>query len=287
MRALSKRLPWQAKIAAKVVLARIPLGYHLWKRVGAFRLGAMELPEYAVRVFKTHFDVVDFPAKSGGFVALELGPGDSLSSGLIARTCGASKTYLVDVGPFASPDVGVYKRLESYLRGLGLQPPILDSCSTLDDVKQACGIEYLTEGLASLGKVPSQSVDFIWSHAVLPHVRRHDFLPTFVELRRIQRPGGVSSHTMAMSDILGGNLNDLRFSSRVWESPFMVKSGFYTNRIRYNELMSIFHQAGFEPQTLDVRRWPSLPTPKSCMAPEFAALSDDELCVSGVDVLLR
>jgi len=245
---ISQSIPWQLKIAAKLVLARIPLSYRLWKRAGVFNLGGMERPEYALRVFRRHFDAANFARKQGNFVGLELGPGDSLFSALIARSFGASRTYLVDVGPFVCPDVTFYRQMEFHLRELGLQPPSLANCSTLSDVISACSAEYLTEGLGSLRKLPSKSVDFVWSHAVLQHVRRSEFLPTLLELRRIQRSEGVGSHCVSISDILGGKLNDLRFSRRIWESSLMANSGFYTNRLRYGELLRLFQVAGFDPK---------------------------------------
>jgi SAM-dependent methyltransferase len=282
-----RQIPWQLKMALKLVLTRLPISYRLWKKARLFRLGGMEQPDYALKVFRKHFDATTFARKTGGFTALEIGPGDSLSSALIARTFGAVRTYLVDVGPFASTEIASYRQLASHLRGLGLQPPDLENCSTVDQLMDACSVVYLTEGLASLRKIPSASVDFVWSHAVLGHVRRHDFLPTMVELRRIQRPDGVGSHYTGFGDILGGKLNDLRFSDRFWESSFIANSGFYTNRLRYQEVLEIFRQAGFNPEILKLTRWEMLPTPQRKMAPRFASLPEQELNVSSLDVVLH
>src|SRR6266849_2357448 len=284
---VKQRIPWQLKIALKLVLSRVPLNYHLWKKAGLFELGAMERPEYALSVFRRHFEAATFARKTGEFTALEVGPGDSLCSALIAHTFGASRTYLVDMGAFASTDLAPYRRLASHLCELGLQPPNLENCSSLEQVMAACSAEYLTEGLASFRKIPPASVDFIWSHAVLGHVRRNDFLPTLLELRRIQRPDGVCSHHTGFGDILGGKMIDLRFSDRVWESSFMANSGFYTNRLRYQEVLRLFRQAGFEPEILKVTRWKTLPTPRRKMAQPFASLPEQELQVSGLDVVLH
>ena len=109
----SKQVPWQLKVAAKLVLARVPLNYRTWKRVGVFSLGAMERPDYALSVFRCHFDAANFARKSGDFVGLELGPGDSLDSAVIAKSFGALQTYLVDVGPFASYDLQCYRRMDA------------------------------------------------------------------------------------------------------------------------------------------------------------------------------
>ena len=278
-------VPWQLKIAAKIVLARLPLPYHFWEKIGLFKQGGMDRPEYALRIFRRHFDAARFAGKA--FVGLELGPGDSLCSALIASTFGASRTFLVDVEPCASTNLAVYRRMESHLRQLGLCPPNLDRCRSMDDVAEACSAEYMTAGLASLREIPSASVDFTWSHAVLPFVRRDEFLPVLQELRRVQRPGGVASHCVPIKDIVGGKLNDLRFSQRIWESPFMANSRFYTNRLRYMELLRLFRQAGFEPEVVREIRWKTLPIPRRKMAKEFALLSEEDLQVSEFDVLLH
>jgi SAM-dependent methyltransferase len=280
-------VPWQVKIAAKIVLARIPLPYSVWAKIGLFKQGGMDRPHYALKTFRLHFDAARFARKTEHFVALEFGPGDSLCSALIARTFGASRTFLVDVEACASTEIAVYRRTESYLRDLGLHPPSLGHCKCLDDVARACSAEYMTEGLASLRKIPSASVDFVWSNAVLPYVRRNEFVAVLRELRRIQRPDGVGSHRIPIKDVIGGNLNDLRFSARVWESSFMANSRFYTNRLRYLELLRLFRAVGFEPEVVRKKRWQTLPTPRRVMAKEFAMLSEEDLKVCEFDILLR
>jgi hypothetical protein len=280
-------VPWQLKIAAKIVLARLPLSYHSWEKIGLFKQGAMERPEYALRIFRRHFDAAGLAGKADEFVGLELGPGDSLCSALIAKTFGGSRTFLVDVESCASTDLRVYRRMEAHLRQLGMYPPNLDHCRTMDEVAEACGAEYMTEGLDSLRKIPSASVDFVWSNAVLPYVRRNQFVLTLQELRRVQRQGGVASHTIPIKDIIGGKLNDLRFGAGIWESPLMANSRFYTNRLRYLELLRLFREAGFEPEVVREICWKTLPIPRRKMAQEFAKLSEEDLQVSEFDVLLH
>jgi SAM-dependent methyltransferase len=282
-----QQVPWQLKIAAKVVLSRVPLSHRLLNKVGVFNLGGMLRPEYAVGVFQRHFQKAEFARKNEAFVALELGPGDSLFSAVIARAFGASAAYGVDAGDFAAARVEDYQALESYLRQKGLHPPSLARCSSFSDVMEVCNGRYFTNSVESLKRIPTASVDFIFSHTVLQHVRRKEFRPMLAELRRIQRPDGVGSHTISISDILGGNLNDLRFSEKTWESDLMASSGFYTNRIRYNEFLRYFQEAGFIPEVYRTAHWDTLPTPRSKMAPEFARLPESELQISGFDVYLH
>jgi hypothetical protein len=62
------------------------------------------------------------------------------------------------------------------------------------------------------------------------------------------RPNGIGSHHTAFGDIFGGKLNDLRFNARIWEFSLVANSGFYTNRIRFTELLQLFRETGFVPQ---------------------------------------
>lgn len=284
---MKAKISWQVKIAAKLVLSRIPIGYKLWQHLGLFKHGAMEQPEYAYGVFKAHFDRAFFPRRTGDFIALELGPGDTLFSAMIAYAFGASGVYLVDVGPFARDDLNPYQAMATYLLKMGLPVPGMANLTSLDELLAGCAAQYMTSGLSSLRTIPDQSVDFVWSQAVLEHIRKAEFLDTMRELRRVIRNDGVCSHRVDLKDHLDGALNHLRFSDRLWEADFMANSGFYTNRIRYSEMLQLFRQSDFKVEVINVDRWDSLPTPRAKLAADFRHLPDDELCVSGFDVILR
>jgi SAM-dependent methyltransferase len=276
---------WRVKIGAKLVLSRLPLAYRIWQRLGLFRHGAMDTAGYASHVFNHHYARKRSPS-TGGFVALELGPGDSLASALLARCHGADRTYLIDAGDFASKDMTVYAALAMALRSSGIEvPPELDFDS-YDAFLDTCRITYLTRGLASLRAVPDASANLQWSHAVLEHVPRSDFAQTMSELNRILAPDGVSSHVVDLKDHLGGALNNLRFSDRTWESHLFRNSGFYTNRIRYSEMMQAFALAGFDSTVVRKSLWEKLPTPARRLARPFRSMATEELRVKGFDVVL-
>jgi len=143
--ALSHHLPWSVNLASKIVLSRLPVSYRVWKRVGFFKLGAMEHPDYAFLVFCRHFEAAGFSAKPRGFTCLELGPGDSVSSALIASAFGASKTYLVDIGPFAVTDLSPYRRLAGYLEQKGLPTNRVSRARNFDELLKACSAKYLAD----------------------------------------------------------------------------------------------------------------------------------------------
>jgi len=279
-------LPWWGKIGAKIVLSRMPMAYSFWQRMGLFRHGSMDRVGYAAGVFNEHVTRAGLEGALNGKTILEVGPGDSIASAIIACSLGA-RAVLVDSGPYAREDMRPYRALCELLRSHGLNPPDLSGATTLNDALELTGGQYLTEGLESWRSVPSNSVDFVFSQAVLEHVRRYEFLATQEECFRVMKHEGVASHRVDLRDHLGGALNNLRFSERVWESPFLVRSGFYTNRIQMEEMLRLFEHAGFEVELTEFRRWPVLPTPRKKLNQTFATLPDDALNVSGFDVLLR
>lgn len=284
--AIKSRLPWWSKIGAKLVLSRLPAAYGIWQRLGLFRHGYMDTAQYALGVFSSHVERAGLAGRLAGKTVLELGPGDSVATALIAKAFGA-RAILVDAGAFARPDIAAYRPLADALRTAGLAPPPLDSVTTLDDLLAACDASYLTQGLASLRTIADESVDLVFSQAVLEHVRKHEFVETQRALARILKPGGVCSHRVDLRDHLGGGLNNLRFSERLWESPFFAGAGFYTNRIGFDGMLQAFAQAGFEVDVTEVRRWDKLPIDRRRLADEFRLIPDDVLTVCGFDAVLR
>ncbi len=287
MKHKTNTIPWGIKILAKIVLSRLPIRYSLWRKLNIFLHGSMKKPEYAYSVFQTHFERCNFARKKDKFVCLELGPGDSLLSAIIAKAHGSGKCYLVDAGPYASKEMASYREMISFLNSRGLLTLVIGADSDVASILKDCNASYLTQGLKSLQSIPSASIDFLWSQAVLEHIRRNEFLETMCELRRVMRPEGICSHRVELKDHLDGGLNNLRFPTKIWESNWMSKSGFYTNRLRFSEITNLFKQAGFDIEIVTVNRWSSKPITRGLMANEFQSLSEDDLLVKEFDILLR
>ncbi len=281
-------MPWWMKIPVKIVLARLPLKYSLWRHLQLFRHGAMTDPDYALEVFKSHFEAIGPKHLVGGFTALELGPGDSMLSAILVQSfCGGS-CYLVDSGNFADRSPATYQRALQRYRDLGYDNlPPLHALTSTDGMLASTNGRYLTEGLKSLRSLADKSIDFIWSHAVLEHVKRQDLPETLRQMRRIIRDDGVCSHRIDLKDHLTGGLNNLRFSSEVWEGELFSQSGFYTNRFRHGEYVHMFDNAGFELEFVKIDRWDELPLPRASLHSTWASLPLEELSVSGLNVILR
>lgn len=276
-------------MGAKVLLGNLPGLRAVAHKTGLFRWGAMHQAGYALRVFRSHMAEAFPQGLPAGFTALELGPGDTLASALIARAYGASKIYLADAGNYASRDINLYRELANDLKREGVpNVPYLDNVDSFDDMLRLLNASYLPGGLADLQCIETGSVDFIWSHSVLEHVRKRDFDQTMRQLRRILKPGsGRCSHNVDLKDHLGQALNNLRFSEKLWEAEWMSRSGFYTNRLRASQILQAFHDAGFSIEKSGTGRWDQLPTPRQKMAAPFSSMSDDDLLAPTVAAVLK
>jgi SAM-dependent methyltransferase len=278
---------WPLKIIAKIVLSRLPIPYKFWKSLGLFEHGQMNKASYALKIFRIHRDKAFPNGLPPRFTFMELGPGDSIASALVAYAHGAEKIILVDVGDYADKDVALYQSIARDLKKEGLNAPNLESAKNFTDVLKACNAEYFTGGLQSLQKIPDDSADMIYSHSVLEHVRKADFDATMRELARIVKPEGRVTHSIDLKDHLAYALNNLRFPEKIWESDFFANSGFYTNRLRSSEILASVRNAGFDILFSDSGNWPELPTPRSKMAAPFRNMSDEDLYIRTMHLVLQ
>jgi SAM-dependent methyltransferase len=274
-------IPWWGGIFIKMVLSRLPMQRKIWTVFPLTHNVAMKSPLYAYSVFETHFSIIK---SLSAYVCMELGPGETLFSALIARAFGAKKIFLVDARDLACRNMILYRSMCSFLLEKGYNVKV--DLSSFDYLMQSCRAVYLTSGLHSLRQLPDNSIDFIFSQAVLEHIRKKEFLPTLKELSRILKPTGISTHVVDLRDHFNGALNNLRFSDLIWESDFFATSGFYTNRIRFFEMLSLFEKAGFTVNVISKKIWIKLPTSKNKLHKQFKQLSNQELNVSSFIVSL-
>jgi len=280
-----RKIPWWLKIVIKIIFSRLPIRYSFWQSIGLFRHGKMDNTDYSIRVFKEHLKKSNIKSIKNK-VILEIGPGDSIATAVISYAYGAS-SFLVDNGYFAKSNIIDYIQLKDALISESLNPPNLAEYDDIDLILKKSNSEYLTKGLSSIKKIPSNSVDLIFSQAVMEHIRKKDFEAMNSELYRVLKKDGVISHQIDLRDHLGGGLNNLRFSDSLWESNFFVKSGFYTNRISFDKMISIFENLSFKYEILNVQKWKLLPIKKYKIDKKYRNQDEENLRVKVFDILLR
>ena len=287
---LLKRAPWWVKIPAKLVLRCCSRSQHFWRRYGLFQHGYMLEPEYALGVFQDHLQMAEaYLEPKQDFTLLELGPGDSLATAPIARAHGSACTWLLDVDSAAETALAPYQQLCQMLRSPGTAPfpDRLTDFSTRQDMLSMAHAHYRHHGLQDWAEIPTGTVHWIFSHAVLEHVWLHDLQATLAESYRVLAPGGVATHCIDMGDHFSHSLHSLRLPARLWESHCFRSSGFYTNRLRLSHWCQRFTELGFEIKHCRPVLWDRIPLPRRALQPQFAQLSDQDLLTHTVYLTLQ
>jgi SAM-dependent methyltransferase len=194
---------------------------------------------------------------------LELGPGDSVARALCVAASGLGPCWLVDAGDYAVEDAAHYRSVAEALAARGLAPPVLPAGAGRAAVLAACGARYLTTGLAGMRAVPAGSVDLILSDAVVEHLPLADFDGFLAAMFRVLRPGGIASHAR------------------------VARAGFYTNRLRYPEILRRAEAAGFTVEVPWIERWPALPLEPRAMAAPFRTCPAEMLGIAVFGLILR
>jgi SAM-dependent methyltransferase len=240
-------IPWWAKIGAKLVLSRLPVPHALWSKLNIFR-HSYSSRETGRLVRSTKARIAWFYKRTGRVphTVLELGPGEITTCAPVYKALGVERTIFVDVGNFGSTDVAAYGAVAEEAAKRGLTPPDLKGAADRAEVFDRCGVTYCTHGFDDLRALADASVDLVISIAVIEHIRRHALAPTFAELRRIMKNDGLAWHDIDFQDHLGGALANLRFAPALWESGWMSRSGFYTNRVSASQVVTLLRRSGLD-----------------------------------------
>ena len=154
--------------------------------------------EYNTDVFQRHMnkmEAVDIEGK----VLCELGPGDSMLHALQAYSSGCDKMWLLDIDDLAGRKRRITEQeIETFKTKIDYackDIPSVEKSETWEHYLGRINGVYLTNGLASYYEIPDESVDYIFSHAVLEHVRLNIFEKTIQETYRMCKKGAVCSHS--------------------------------------------------------------------------------------------
>jgi len=215
---------------------------------------------------------------------------DSVATCIVAWSDGSAGGYLVDYGAYASNSMDDYYPLIEKLIAMNPARDItgLLNCKNVAELLEATGCIYMENGLDGLKEIQSNSIDLVFSQAVLEHVRLSEFSHVCRELYRVQALSGIGSHSIDFKDHLGGSLNSLRFPQDLWEKDwFAFNSGFYTNRLRCQEILSEFEQVGFHVDILEQEMWESIPLNRKQLDARFSSMKDADLLTKGVKIITR
>ncbi len=250
----------------------------------------------------------------------EIGPGDSLGMGIAALLCGADHYYALDLKRWSDADrnAAVLDQLVELFRQRAPLPdneempgsmPTLESYEfphdiltdeTIEATLREERIEAIRRSLMAgdptgdgpgvtyvapwqgTGTPAAESLDLVFSHAVLEHV---DEIQTLYEqMWTWLRPGGLMSHVI---DYKSHQL------TRDWAGHWIIpewqwklargRRRFLISRLPHSGHVAAIEQAGF--RVVDVDRKEAETVSRSDLAPRFQHLTDEDLCTAGACIM--
>jgi len=286
--------------------------------------GGTDSVRYCYSVWLRHLVLLDSVGQASNLrVVAELGPGDSLGTGIAALLSGAQQYYALDVKPYFDnrtnlvmldelvelfrrreriPDAGEFPGVRPKLPSYEFPHTILGEdrlCKSL----MADRVSEIRDELASLanhrhGKrvsyfapwnncasVQRDSVDLAFSQAVMEHVV--DIHGTYSALGQWIRPGGCMSHTIDFrSHHTASEWNGhWGYSDLTWKL-ILGSRKFLINREPHSSHLRSIQQSGFE-ILLDQPCHEPKGLTRRQVAARFQTLSDQDLATSGTCVIAR
>jgi ubiquinone/menaquinone biosynthesis C-methylase UbiE len=225
-----------------------------------------KFPAASIKTYQILFtalrDIADFYTE--GKKVLEIGPGSNLGVLFLSALGGASKATGVDfyshnMGPEHDFIMSMYMQL---LKEPGV--PIIRenpwNANLLSDklasiiTKDTTGkfnfkkerLEFIFPCTAEQLPVEDNSIDLVYTSAAFEHFLNPE--EVVKELSRITSKGGLNCHAIDMRDHrdFSKPLEFLKFSEAQWQEINCKAPGYsHTNRMRHNQIISLFNSAGF------------------------------------------
>jgi SAM-dependent methyltransferase len=304
---------------AKGLLTFVPGIDRVYPRRGT---GGTDSASYCYEVWIKHLTLLwENGMRSMPETVAELGPGDSLGVGLAALLSGVKQYYALDVIQFSNParNLEIFEQLVQLFKARAPRPsrgwPDYDAYLDEDlfphhilseellqsslreerlnlirraladpDFNGEVSIRYMSPWYDE-AVIERDSVDLIWSHAVLEHVA--DLDKTYAALRLWLKPGAVMSHQIdfashGLTAQWNGHLgcSDLMWKVIVGKRPFLI------NRQPCSAHLELMERHGFEISCcLKSHRADGIARPQ--LSSRWKALCDDDLTCSSVFVQAR
>jgi SAM-dependent methyltransferase len=240
-------VPWPAKVITKLVLSKLPVSWTVWHSLGFFRHGDMDSPSHATAVVRHHLDLAQqYSSVPDRFTALEIGPGNSQLSALAMSSLGAEKVIYIDRGVMSETPQALLDAMKVELSKIPANAPDAKA----PEIKMP-EVSFFGGGTEDFESLEPESVDVIWSKDVLEHIYSDELARLFHAQSRSLTSGGVAVHSVDFGDHLSGGLVSTYFPDRVWESRWFRQSGFYTNRMPFEDLVEVARTANFSVTVID------------------------------------
>jgi len=250
---------WKLKVLIQFVLAHLPKGEQINYLLQTLN-NSHSPQKIAERIpsLLRELKRIDQYVELQGSSVLEIGTGWNAISALLLYLIGAKTVYTYDhVGHVR------YKLLQNVINQMENQIEQIQSITSIpkselmdrlakvkdgantEAIFERASIVYKAPGDAARSGLPDDSIDLVYSTAVLEHVRESVIHDLTVETKRVLKQNGVAYHSIALHDHYVSfdrnisKVNFLRYPEWMWR--FFVKNKIsYHNRLREKQFIEIF-----------------------------------------------
>lgn len=287
----------------KGVLSHIPMVYE-W-RLSRAATGGTDSSTYCYEVWLRHLAVLfEYGFEIRGAHVGELGPGDSIGTGLAALLSGAESYVGLDVVPFSAKS-DVEKIFRGLVQKFSDKEPVPDLSEFADQVidwaEFPAKVEIISSALRN-GKsdnhviryrapwtnpdvISPSSLDLVFSHCVLEYV---DHLSRIYQIMyHWLKPGGYCSHHIAMNANHFSPFWNGHWAYSDWQWRLLQgRRVTVLNREPLSTHIKCVEDAGFE--ILHVgRKYGEGGLERAALSPRFQTLNDEDLRTRGALLILR
>lgn len=270
-------MKWKTKSRIQNLVALLPssLSYaaYYWLQRNFGRLKRADPLDGFSAGVKTWVRLQNLGLNPRGKIFFEVGTGRVPLVPLVYWLLGADRTITVDLNPYVKIELVreclmfVRKNLSLVREKLGgyhdetrlgqLVELAGHKNLSLQRFLETSSIEYLSPGDAAKSGLPDRSIDFHSSFNVFEHIPGDVLASILKEGNRIVRDGGAFIHRIdygdhfADTDSTISRINFLQYSDSQW-ARYSGNRYMYTNRLRHDDFMALFGDAGHQIIQADV-----------------------------------
>ncbi len=299
---------WKLKVIIQFFLAYLPFGEKVNYLLQHMKKDGHSPAKTAKRIIKLTKIIkkINVYKKIEGSSVMEIGTGWEPINVLLFYVMGAKTCYSYDHVPHVRLKLAkqVIQEIENNIQDIQLitSIPKNDILHRLNKLKRAkslghlfkkANIIYVAPGDATRTALPDNSIDIVYSYAVMEHVPEsviHDFT---IESKRILSRDGIAYHAIGLHDHYVSfdkkisKINFLKYSESQW--AFWVKNKIsYHNRLREKQFVEIFKSHGsiikWKENKIDPDDLVRIKMMK--IDKKFSGIKDEELCVYFSEMML-
>jgi SAM-dependent methyltransferase len=298
---------WKIKVLIQFILSKIPMGEKI-NFVFQKMLSRHSLPNTESRIIYLAEEISSLSSflNLKDISVVEIGTGWDAINPILLYVLGAKSCHTFDHVSHIRFDLAkfVIEAIKNSVKEISKiasisenalieRVALIDNSKSIEDLFARANIFYHAPGDASSTGLPEQSVDLVYSYAVLEHVPPRVVVELTKEAKRILKQDGFAFHVIGLHDHYSNvdrnvsKVNFLKYSEKAW-SFFVYNNISYHNRLREKSFVEMFLSCGARIASIDhdIDQKDILELQKMKVDRKFSGFTPEELAVHKSRILL-